>query len=187
MRTAIRKADTALFDADPGRRATAARYLAKEVGTAAASGDDTAGLEPIFAFVNCVDLAGRLGVEEVVTIVQQAADVGGLVAGWTAADEGATCAGVPEDLGKPLTATSSITLPTPPIVINSVADWRTTWLGARRAANVFPGAVMITFDGAQHVTWTRTTSRCVNKPVATYVLTGRLPTRDIACPFVVTD
>ncbi len=133
--------------------------------------------------MNCVDLTGRLGAGDVATIAQQAADVGGLAAGWLAVDEGATCAGISEDLGRPLRATPSIALRTPPVVVNSVADPRTPWLGARRAANVFDGAVMVTYDSAQHVTWMATQSRCVNEPVTDYVLTRRLPKRDSACPF----
>jgi hypothetical protein len=49
-------------------------------------------------------------------------------------------------------------------------------------ANAFPGARLITYDSSQHVTYSRTDSECVNDAVTMYLLTKRLPARDLACP-----
>lgn len=168
----------ALFDPDPLLRERSAELLAD-----AFPSEDSPTLDAIEPFVDCADLPRRLSSSDAVAITEQAADVGGILNGLAALTAAVTCAGVPAGFGSPLTPLAAITLRTPPIIINSVADPRTPWVGARAAANVFNGSVMISYDSAEHISWLRTRSMCINDPVTRYVVTTRLPASDLACRF----
>ncbi len=178
-RLIIRAARIALFDSRPALRQRAADMLARALVPDPDDPPDL-GFDPVLSLVNCADLPERLTVEDAIQITVQAARVGGLSAGLGAASEASSCAGLPA-LGRPLRPSTAIALPTPPVIVNSVADPRTPWVGARTAANVFVGSAMITYDSAQHVSWLQTRSGCVNDPVTRYVLTRRLPVRDVTC------
>ena len=136
---------------------------------------------PASAFVNCADMPDRPSAQVVAGAAEQAARVGGTTFGLTALMEGAQCAGVPR-LGRPIAPLmGTLRLPTPPVIVNSVADNRTPWLGARATANAFTGSSMVTYAGTQHVTYAGP-SDCVNAAVSPYLLNRTLPARSVACP-----
>ena len=136
---------------------------------------------PAAAFVNCADMHDRPSAQVVAGAAEQAARVGGTTFGLTALMEGAQCAGVPR-LGRPIPPLmGTLRLPTPPVIVNSVADNRTPWLGARATANAFTGSSMVTYAGTQHVTYAGP-SDCVNAAVTPYLLNRTLPARSVACP-----
>ena len=139
------------------------------------------GSSPVFHFVNCSDMHDRPSVQVLAGAAEQAAKVGVTGMGLISLNEGAQCAGLPA-LGRSVPAlTAPLRLATPPIVINSVGDNRTPWLGARATANLFTGSSMVTYAGTQHVTYGGP-SRCVNAAVTPYLLYGTLPARSVACP-----
>ena len=91
--------------------------------------------------------------------------------------KGAFCAGLPEDFThgyEPLT--EPLTLPTPPVVINSLGDTRTEYVFGRTMANFMAGSSLITYDGTQHVSYLQTPSTCINNAVTRYLL-QRIPGR----------
>ncbi|MCX6431224.1 MAG: alpha/beta fold hydrolase, partial [Actinobacteria bacterium] len=177
-RDLLRAFGVALFDRDAGQRERAAELLADAFPI-----DDSSSLDAFTAFVDCADLPGRLSSADAAAITVQAADVGGILNGVAAMTAAVTCAGIPADFGRPLPRTAAISLPTPPIIVNSVADPRTPWAGARAAANTFTGSVMISYDSAEHISWLRTHSACINDSVSAYVITKRLPAHELACSF----
>jgi hypothetical protein len=141
------------------------------------------GMNPQYFYVNCSDMPDRPSPEALARTAEQAANVGGVVMGLAVLGEGAQCAGLPT-IGRALPGLRTILrLATPPIVVNSVADNRTPWLGARQTANVFAGSAMVSYAGTQHVAYGRV-SGCINRPVTTYLLTLQRPARSVACPLV---
>lgn len=139
------------------------------------------GQNPQYFYVNCSDMPDRPTAASLARTVEQAAEVGGVVMGLAALGEGSQCAGLPE-IGRPLPGLYGIQrLGTPPVVINSVSDNRTPWLGARQTANHFAGSSMVTYAGTQHVSYGRV-SACITRPVTTYLLTLQRPARSVACP-----
>ena len=144
---------------------------------------EEAGSNPAYFFVNCSDMHDRPSVQIIASAAEQAAKVGGTALGFTPLGEGAQCSGLPP-LGRsvpPLTGT--LRLPTPPVIVNSVGDNRTPWLGARETANGFTGSSMVTYAGTQHVTYGGP-STCVDAAVTPYLLHRTLPPRSVACPLV---
>lgn len=144
---------------------------------------DEDGSNPVFHFVNCSDMHDRPSAQVIAGAAEQAAKVGGTALGIPSIGEGVQCAGLPP-LGRsvpPLAGT--LRLPTPPIIVNSVGDNRTPWLGARETANAFSGSSMVSYAGTQHVAYGRT-SECIDAAVTPYLLYRTLPPRSVACPLV---
>ena len=171
LHTAIRQARAVSRDA--AQRVTSSAMTTRS--------DDE--VNPAYFFVNCSDMHDRPSVRELAGAAEQAAKVGVTPLGATPVGEGAQCAGLPP-LGQsvpPLAGT--LRLPTPPVIVNSVGDNRTPWLGARETANAFTGSSMVTYAGAQHVTYTGP-SACVDAAVTPYLLDLALPPRSVACPLV---
>lgn len=142
---------------------------------------ETDTFDSLFQFVNCADMHDRPSVEQAAAAATQAMRVGGTAYLQPAINEGLTCIGLPP-LGQSIKPLSSpLRLAKPPVVINSVADNRTVWVGARSMANAFAGSSMITYDGTQHVSYIGV-SECITAPATEYLVNlTRIP-RSIACP-----
>ncbi|MGA1502190.1 MAG: alpha/beta fold hydrolase [Candidatus Nanopelagicales bacterium] len=159
------------------------RDAAQRIRSSAVTTRSDGGTNPAYFFVNCSDMHDRPSVRELAGAAEQAAKVGVTPLGATPVGEGAQCSGLPR-LGRsvpPLAGT--FRLPTPPVIVNSVGDNRTPWLGARETANAFTGSSMVTYAGTQHVTYTGP-STCVDAAVTPYLLNRTLPPRSVACPLV---
>jgi pimeloyl-ACP methyl ester carboxylesterase len=162
---------------------TVSRDAAQRIVSSATTTRAEGGSNPAYHFVNCSDMHDRPSARVVAGAAEQAAKVGGTALGMPSLGEGTQCAGLPP-LGRavpPLSGT--LRLPTPPVIVNSVGDNRTPWLGAREAANAFTGSSMVTYVGTQHVAYTGTSS-CVDAAVTPYFLDLTLPARSVACPLV---
>ena len=137
--------------------------------------------DPLFAFVNCADMPDRPSAAAIAAAGLEAIGVGGTGYLIGVLGEGSACSGLPT-IGTALPGLTEVIRAAPrPVVVNSVADNRTPYLGARALANAFASAPMVVYDGTQHVTYGRI-SGCVNAPVTRYLLTLRLPARSVACP-----
>ena len=159
------------------------RDVARRITSSAVTTRAGGGTNPAYHFVNCSDMHDRPSVRVIAGAAEEAAKVGGTALGATPLGEGTQCAGLPA-LGRsvpPLAGT--LRLPTPPVIVNSIGDNRTPWLGARETANAFTGSSMVTYAGTQHVTYTGT-SACVDAAVTPYLLNRTLPPRSVACPLV---
>ena len=135
------------------------------------------------SYINCRDLADYPTVNQIARAAYVANANQSVLAGLTAMVKGAFCAGLPEDFTygfEPLT--EPLTLPTPPVVINSLGDTRTEYVFGRTMANFMAGSSLITYDGTQHVTYMSTPSTCVNNAVTRYLLRRTQP-GPLLCPY----
>ena len=136
-------------------------------------------------FVNCSDIAERTSVAAVARLAQSAADAGLTVAGRWVIERGIVCSGLPDGFGRPLPPIANpLRLPHGALVLNSIGDPFTQWLGAQQASTVIEGARLITYMGTQHVTYKQVPAPCVDQVVTTYFLRLQLPLRDVQCGFV---
>jgi pimeloyl-ACP methyl ester carboxylesterase len=136
--------------------------------------------------VNCSDIAERPSVATIAGLAQSAADAGLTVAGRMVIERGIVCAGLPEGFGRPLPEiTAPLRLPHSALVVNSVGDPFTQWLGAQQTAGFIQGARLISYMSSQHVTYRQVPAPCVDRPVTTYLLTTNRPRADLQCDFVV--
>lgn len=136
--------------------------------------------------VNCSDIAERPSVESIARLAQSAADAGLTVAGRMVIERGIVCTGLPEGFGRPLPVISApLRLPHSALVINSVGDPFTQWLGAQQTAGFVQGARLVTYMSSQHVTYRQVPSPCVDRPVTAYLLTTTRPATDLQCNFTV--
>lgn len=136
--------------------------------------------------VNCSDIAERPSVESIARFAQSAADAGLTVAGRMVIERGIVCAGLPEGFGRPLPEiTAPLRLPHSAVVLNSVGDPFTQWLGAQQTAGFIQGARLISYMSSQHVTYRQVPAPCVDRPVTTYLLTVTRPASDLQCNFAV--
>lgn len=138
---------------------------------------------PVYYFVNCSDMHDRPPSQVLAGAAEQAAKVGGTPLGVFPLNEGTQCAGLPP-LGNALPPLGGVLrLSTPPVIVNSIGDNRTPWLGARETANAFTGSSMVTYAGTQHVTYGGK-SECVDAAVTPYLLNLTRPPRSVACPLM---
>lgn len=171
-----------LYDAVRQSRAIT-REQYERVRSEVVTGRGRGGANPAYHFINCSDMHDRPSAEVIAGAAQQSAKVGGTALGLPSISEGTQCAGLPA-LGRsvpPLAGT--LRLPNPPVIVNSIGDNRTPWLGARATANAFTGSSMVTYAGTQHVTYGGP-SPCVDAAVTPYLLSGTMPARSVACPLI---
>lgn len=136
--------------------------------------------------VNCSDIPDRPTVATIAGLAQSAADAGLTVAGRMVIERGIVCAGLPEGFGRPLPRiTAPLRLPHSAVVVNSVGDPFTQWLGAQQTAGFIQGARLISYMSSQHVTYRQVPAPCIDRPVTTYLLTAKRPGSDVQCNFVV--
>ena len=146
------------------------------------SAQDASSLFNIY-YINCRDLAGYPTVNQIARAAYVADANQSVYAGLAAMQKGAFCSGLPEDFThgyEPLT--EPLTLPTPPVVINSLGDTRTEYVFGRTMANFMAGSSLITYDGTQHVSYLQTPSRCINSAVTRYLL-QRIQPGPLLCPY----
>lgn len=176
----LREDLNALYDViRNSRKVTREQY--ERITASPETGPSEEGSSPVFHFVNCSDMHDRPSVQVLAGAAEQAAKVGVTGMGFISLNEGSQCAGLPP-LGQSVPAlTAPLRLATPPIIVNSIGDNRTPWLGARATANMFTGSSMVTYAGTQHVTYGGP-SECVNAAVTPYLLYRTLPARSVACP-----
>jgi len=136
--------------------------------------------------VNCSDIAERPSVESIAQLAQSAADAGLTVAGRMVIERGILCAGLPEGFGRPLPRiTAPLRLPNSALVVNSVGDPFTQWLGAQQTAGFIRGSRLISYMSSQHVSYRQVPAPCIDRPVTAYLLTAKRPASDVQCNFVV--
>ena len=146
------------------------------------SAQDASSLFNIY-YINCRDLAGYPTVNQIARAAYVADANQSVYAGLAAMQKGAFCSGLPEDFThgyEPLT--EPLTLPTPPVVVNSLGDTRTEYVFGRTMANFMAGSSLITYDGTQHVSYLQTPSRCINSAVTRYLL-QRIQPGPLLCPY----
>ena len=141
----------------------------------------TAWFDAHYTYVNCADMPDRPTIAQLTAIAEEGFRNGGVPVAQSALREGAQCAGLPP-LGRPLgQITTPITLTTPPIIANSIADNRTPWTAAEEMVAAFTGAKYVRYAGTHHIIYGRIGS-CINDPITKYLTKLKLPTVDVRCP-----
>ena len=134
--------------------------------------------------INCSDLDGRPSLDSVAAMAQSASENNSVQAGTTVMTKGTFCEGLPESMvRKPANIARPYALPTPPVIINSIGDTRTPWVGGKQISGYLAGSTFITYEGTQHVTYLQTPSACVNDTVTTYFLTAISPGGTRSCDY----
>lgn len=172
----ITEVDEALQGNEPGAILKPLRTLQRR-----AAEDQSAQLN-IF-YINCRDMAGYPTIDQIARMAYTADLNQSVYAGQAAMQKGAFCAGLPADFTygyEPLR--EPLTLPTPPVVINSLGDTRTEYVFGRNMSTFMAGSSLITYDGTQHVTYLQTPSRCVNDAVTRYLIHRKQP-GPLLCPY----
>ena len=172
----ITEVDEALQGNEPGAILKPLRALQRR-----AAEDQSAQLN-IF-YINCRDMAGYPTIDQIARMAYTADLNQSVYAGQAAMQKGAFCAGLPADFTygyEPLR--EPLTLPTPPVVINSLGDTRTEYVFGRNMSTFMAGSSLITYDGTQHVTYLQTPSRCVNDAVTRYLIHRKQP-GPLLCPY----
>lgn len=176
IRAVIRAADAAL-------RGEASSGIAKPLSVLQKRSAQDLSSSLNIIYINCRDLAGYPTVNQIARAAYTADLNQSVYAGQTAMQKGAFCAGLPEDFTygyEPLN--EPLTLPTPPVVINSLGDTRTEYVLGRTMANFMAGSSLITYDGTQHVSYLQTPSTCINAAVTRYLL-QRIQPGPLLCPY----
>jgi pimeloyl-ACP methyl ester carboxylesterase len=137
-------------------------------------------------FINCADLHDRPTAREAAGVAAEAArNYGPVFAVRSVA--ASLCLGLPADYSPPVPQDlGTVTLATPPVIINGTGDPATSWNWARTMANQYAGSVMITYNSSQHVSYLQTPSQCVNAPVTQYLLNRTLPRNNTFCAYAAT-
>ena len=171
-----------LYAAIRGRSADIRMAAAERAGDALDTTPAAKGwFDPQFTYVNCADMPDRPSIETLTEIAEKGFAAGGVPVAQSALREGAWCAGVPK-LGRPLgQVTSPITLTTPPLIANSIADNRTPWSAALEMAAAFPGAGLVRYGGTHHIIYGRIGS-CINTPITKYLTKLKVPQTEVRCP-----
>ena len=169
-----------------------ARYLIDELyaaaskrGGGAAAADRqaraTEWFDPHYTYVNCADMPDRPTIAQLTVIAEEGFRNGGVPVAQSALREGAQCSGLPA-LGRPLgQITTPMTLTTPPMIANSIADNRTPWSAAEAMVAAFNGAKYVRYAGTHHIIYGRINS-CINEPITKYLTKLKLPEVDVRCP-----
>jgi|688.fasta_scaffold14625_11 pimeloyl-ACP methyl ester carboxylesterase len=176
IRAVIRAVDAAL-------RGDASSDIAKPLRALKKRSEQDASSLLTTAFVNCRDMTGYPTVNQIARAAYVANANQSVYAGLVAIAQGTACSGLPADFTlsyEPLT--EPLTLPTPPVVINSLGDTLTEYVGARTMANFMAGSSLITYDSTQHVSYLQTPSTCINNAVTRYLLQRTQP-GPLLCPY----
>ena len=169
-------------DAAVGQRDIDAAARMLSATSARSSGPEPKGwFDPQWTYVNCSDMPDRPTPARLAEIAREGAAAGGVHVGQAVLREGAQCAGLPR-FGRSIPRIlSPLTLDTPPLIANALADNRTPWTAAVEMSRAFTGARTVQYGGTHHIVYGRTTS-CVDRPITRYLVNVKLPGRDVVCP-----
>ena len=160
------------------RVASVAEELRRQIKEGAAAA-------PILILVNCSDMHDRPTAEQLSTASQTVERDYGLTApvfmGNASVCSGLDPAGLSPEVP---TGPSVVALKTPPVFVLTRGDAATPWIWGRNLANTYAGSSTISYDSTQHVAYMFTPSDCVNDAVTEYLLTLKLPPRNLGCAYV---
>jgi pimeloyl-ACP methyl ester carboxylesterase len=179
---AINGAYDALFPRNSAVERRGLRKLERALERLEEAQDPSAGF--VLQMVNCADMDARPSLDSVAAMAESAAANNSVFAGTLVIQKGTACAGLPESMvRKPANLTRPYSLPTPPVIINSVGDSRTPWWGGKQMSGYLAGSTFITYGGTQHVTYLQTPSTCVNDLVTRYFLSLQAPGGAVSCAY----
>lgn len=145
--------------------------------------EDPASQAYFIDFVNCADVHTWPTIDQAVDVVSTAARVSSNTGAEDSLGRSTHCFGLTPGFAPRWTQlTRPLTMPTPPIVIQSYGDPATAWMGGRQMSQYFSRAAFLSYTGTQHVAYMRTPSACINDVATRYLLTLRVP-RSTTCAY----
>lgn len=130
----------------------------------------------------CADFARRPDVGDARRLVTRAGRMAGQAGRGFAVGSGATCAGLPRTMADPVPRLGYRESDVPALIAASTADPALLLGGAIAMATGFRSGRLITVVNNSHGLWNSGRSACLDRRVSDYLLTGRLPRTNLACP-----
>lgn len=178
----INGAYRALFHPNAAKAERGVQRMKRGLQTLEELTDESSGFN--IDMINCSDLDGAPSLDSLAAMSESAYENNSVYAGLIVMVKGTSCIGLPESMvRKPSNIARPYSLPTPPIIINSIGDTRTPWWGGKQISGYLAGSTFITYEGTQHVTYLQTPSTCVNDTVTRYFLTGVAPGGTLTCSY----
>lgn len=139
---------------------------------------------PALRLINCADMSGRPTTAQLTASLSRFASASGPEAASNVLNFASMCSGLPPAWNQipRLRVTSPVALPSPPLIINSVGDVATPYVGALANHSALAGSRLITVRSTFHGVFGLTNSACVDRPALSYLITRALPPRDLTCP-----
>lgn len=135
---------------------------------------------PMTQMVNCVDLRGRPGPQQLAPPAQRAFDAGNAPAAQNALNFNAMCPRGNKPVA-PLKPLKKTRLATPPLIINGTGDTATPFPGAQRTRQLLTGSRLIRVPTTFHGLFLISSSRCVKKAGLQYLRKQQLPAKNLRC------
>ena len=139
---------------------------------------------PALRLINCADMSGRPTNSQVAASLTRFGGASGPEAASNVLNFSTMCSGLPQAWNQipRLSESRPVTLPSPPLLINSTGDVATPYAGAQSDRRTMVGSRLITVRSTFHGYFGISKSACIDGPALGYLITRTLPTRDISCP-----
>lgn len=139
---------------------------------------------PALRLINCADMSGRPTNSQVTASLTRFATASGPEAASNVLNFSTMCSGLPPAWNQipRLSDSRPVALPAPPLLINSTGDVATPYAGAQSDRRALTGSRLITVHSTFHGYFGVNKSTCIDRPGLAYLITGKLPSRDISCP-----
>lgn len=134
------------------------------------------------SLVICTDYAQRPDRSDARRLVTRSGRMAGQAGRLFAVGSSATCAGLPRDLADPVPRLGYRESGVPVLIAASTADPALLVDGAIAMSTGFRSGRLITVVNNTHGLWNSGRSACLDRRVNDYLLTGRLPRTNVACP-----
>lgn len=133
------------------------------------------------AIITCQDYADRPSVAEQDALAARARLVAPITGWLRALETVAACEGI--DLAPdPVPTTFPANSTTRMLLLGATLDAQTPYVWTTEMATAFRVSRTVTYVGSKHITFGHIGSACVNGHVERFLLQGRLPRVDVACP-----
>jgi pimeloyl-ACP methyl ester carboxylesterase len=169
---------TAIFGSGQQQEAAVQWTMAIRKAVAALPNSNAGGM---FSVVNCLDYAGRPTLAQAIGAVRYEDRIGPEYGASLAAMYALGCSGLRVD-PDPIPVITGSGPRIGVLVLGATRDGSTIVQWTARMSRAFPESRTVTYAGGQHVTWGLAGSQCVNAIADDYVINGRLPATDRACP-----
>ena len=135
------------------------------------------------AIITCQDYADRPTVAEQDALAARARLVAPITGWLRALETVAACEGI--DLAAdPVPTTFPTNSSTRMLLLGATLDAQTPYVWTTEMATAFRAARTVTYVGSKHITFGHIGSACIDGHAQRYLLQGRLPQGDVACPNV---
>ena len=137
----------------------------------------------LWSAVVCQDFSDRISNSRQQDRLKWITREGPIYGGSLGVDYLTTCNGYGGAEPHPVPRPKKFGPPIPGIISNTTRDGETPYQWAVNMARTYPTMRAITLVGGIHGTFGLSQSQCVDTPIADFLVSGKVPDMDIACPF----